>query len=132
TRQWSLAEFDRIFAELGTHFDVWFFESEVEEEGREIVQDLLRRGIAEISDGLPVVKIDEKLGLEKETYRTLPILRSDGSALYATKDLALTKPKFEDYHVDRSVWVVDSRQSLYFQQIFKIMELWGFEQGTKF
>ena len=45
---------------------------------------------------LPVVKIDEKLGLEKETYRTLPILRSDGTTLYSTKDLALTKRKFED------------------------------------
>ncbi|MBX6343082.1 MAG: arginine--tRNA ligase, partial [Thermomicrobiaceae bacterium] len=75
--------------------------------------------------------IDEKLGLEKETYRTLPILRSDGTTLYSTKDLALTKIKFEQYGVDRSIWVVDVRQSLYFQQIFKIMELWGFEQASK-
>ncbi len=93
--------------------------------------DLLERGIAEVSDGLPVVKIDEKLGLEKETYRTLPILRSDGTTLYSTKDLALTKRKFEDYGIDRSVWVIDVRQSLYMQQIFKIMELWGFEQAEK-
>jgi arginyl-tRNA synthetase len=131
TRQWSLDDFNEVYAELGVHFDVWFFESEVEAGGRQIVKELLERGIAEISDGLPVVKIDEKLGLEKETYRTLPILRSDGTTLYATKDLALTKAKFEEYGVDRSVWVIDTRQSLYFDQIIKIMELWGFEQAHK-
>jgi arginyl-tRNA synthetase len=75
--------------------------------------------------------IDEKLGLEKETYRTMPVLRSDGTTLYSTKDLALTKHKFEAYGVDRSIWVVDVRQGLYFQQIFKIMELMGFEQAEK-
>lgn len=131
TRAWSMEEFYRIYDELDVHFDVWFFESEVEEEGRQIVRELLERGIAEISEGLPVVKIDEKLGLEKETYRTLPILRSDGTTLYSTKDLALTKRKFEQYHVDRAIWVVDVRQTLYLQQIFKVMELWGFQQAAK-
>ncbi|HRA48705.1 MAG TPA: arginine--tRNA ligase, partial [Thermomicrobiales bacterium] len=130
TREWSLADFRRIFDELGAHFDVWFFESEVEEEGRQIVQELLRKGIAEIGDGgVTVVKIDEKLGLAQETYRTMPILRSDGTTLYSTKDLALTRRKFADLHIDRAVWVVDVRQSLYFQQVFKILELWGFEQA---
>jgi arginyl-tRNA synthetase len=131
TKAWSMEDFRRIYAQLDIHFDVWFYESEVEEPGREMVGELLERGIAEISDGLPVVKIDEKLGLEKETYRTLPILRSDGTTLYSTKDLALTREKFETYGVDRAIWVVDVRQSLYFQQIFKILELWGFEQAAK-
>jgi arginyl-tRNA synthetase len=129
TREWSLVDFRRIFDELGATFDVWFFESEVEEEGKDIVQELLDAGIAEVSDGAVVVRIDEKLGLDEEVYRTLPILRSDGTSLYSTKDLALTKRKFEDYHIDRSIWVVDVRQSLYFKQIFKILELWGFEQA---
>jgi len=131
TRAWSLADFTRIFNELGAQIDVWFFESEVEEEGRAIVQELVEKGIAEISDGLTVVKIDEKLGLEAETYRTMPILRSDGTTLYSTKDLALTKRKFENYGIDRAIWVVDVRQSLYFQQIFKILELWGFEKAKQ-
>jgi len=136
TREWSLADFRRIFAELGATFDVWFFESEMEEPGRAIVQELLAQGVAEYSRlpehdqaPLPVVKIDEKLGLTEPTYRTMPILRSDGTTLYSTKDLALTKIKFEEFGVDRAIWVVDVRQSLYFQQIFKIMELWGFAQA---
>ena len=57
-----------------------------------------------------IVKIDEKLGLTKEKYRTNVILRSDGTTLYLTKDLALAKVKFEQYHVDRSIYVVDVRQ----------------------
>jgi arginyl-tRNA synthetase len=130
TREWSLTDFRRIFDELGAHFDVWFFESEVEEEGRQIVRELVEKGIAEVGEGgVTVVKIDEKLGLENDTYRTMPILRSDGTTLYSTKDLALTRRKFEDLHIDRAIWVVDVRQSLYFQQIFKILELWGFEQA---
>jgi arginyl-tRNA synthetase len=130
TREWSLTDFRRIFDELGAQIDVWFYESEVEHEGRQIVQELLAKGIAEIGEGgVPVVKIDEKLGLEQETYRTLPILRSDGTTLYSTKDLSLTKRKYEQFGIDRAIWVVDVRQSLYFQQIFKILELWGFEQA---
>ena len=62
---------------------------------------------------------------------TRPILRSDGTSLYSTKDLALTKRKFQEYGIDRAIWVVDVRQSLYFQQIFKILELWGCEQARK-
>jgi arginyl-tRNA synthetase len=59
------------------------------------------------------------------------ILRSDGTSLYLTKDLALAKQKFEQYHVDRSIYVVDFRQSLHFQQAFKILELYGFPQAAK-
>src|SRR6185436_15299372 len=73
----------------------------------------------------------EKLGLTKEKYRTMVILRSDGTTLYSTKDLALAKQKFEKHHVDRSIYVVDFRQNLHFQQIFKILELWGFPQASR-
>lgn len=131
TRSWSIDELKAIFDEFGAWFDVWFTESGVEDAGREIVRELLERGIAEISEGLPVVKIDEKLGLEKETYHTLPILRSDGTTLYSTKDLELTQQKFVDYKVDQAIWVVDVRQSLYFDQIQKILELYGFEQAKQ-
>ncbi|MHB8648541.1 MAG: arginine--tRNA ligase, partial [Thermomicrobiales bacterium] len=131
TRQWSLDELFQLFAQLGAPIEVYFYESAVEEPGRAIVRNLLERGIAEVSDGLPVVKIDEKLGLAKETYRTLPILRSDGTTLYATKDLALAAVKFDEYHVDDSIYVVDARQSFYFQQVFKILELMGFARAAR-
>jgi arginyl-tRNA synthetase len=99
-----------------------------------MVDELIARGIAEDerpTGGPVIVRIDEKLGLKKETYRVAVILRSDGTSLYLTKDLALAKIKFEKYHVDRSVYVVDVRQSLHFQQAFKILELMGFPQASK-
>lgn len=129
TRDWSMDELKEIFTEFGAKFDTWFTESEVEDEGRVMVRELLERGVAEISDGLPVVKIDEKLGLEHETYRTMPILRSDGSTLYSTKDLALARKKFQNFDIDQSIWVVDVRQSLYFDQITRILELYGFDDA---
>src|SRR6185436_11770330 len=81
--------------------------------------------------GAVIVKIDEKLGLTKEKYRTNVLLRSDGTTLYLTKDLALAKVKFEQYQVDRSIYVVDVRQSLHLQQAFAILKLWGFRQADK-
>ena len=67
-----------------------------------------------------IVKIDELLGLTKEQYRTTVVLRSDGTALYATEDLALVLHKFRDYpDLAKSVYVVDVRQSLHFTQIFQ-------------
>jgi arginyl-tRNA synthetase len=134
TRQWSLEELRDILRILDIHIDVWFYESEVDEPAKQIVQELITLGIAEDErpqGGPVIVRIDEKLGLKKEKYRTAVILRSDGTTLYLTKDLALAKEKFEKYGVDRSIYVVDVRQSLHFQQVFKILELWGFKQAEK-
>lgn len=134
TREWSLEELRDILNTMDVKMDVWFYESEVDEPSKAIVDELIARDIAtdERSMGGPViVKIDEKLGLTKEKYRTAVILRSDGTTLYLTKDLALAKVKFEQYHVDRSIYVVDFRQSLHFQQAFKILEMWGFPQAAK-
>ena len=69
--------------------------------------------------------------MTKEKYRTNVLLRSDGTTLYLTKDLALAKTKFEQYHVDRSIYVVDVRQSMHLQQAFAILRLWGFPQAEK-
>ncbi|MBU1023343.1 arginine--tRNA ligase [bacterium] len=131
TRDWSLTHFDSIYSELGAHFDVVFYESEVESSGKEIVQELIQSGIAQMDEGATIVKIDEKLGLEKETYRNFMVLKSDGSSLYSTKDLALAKLKFEKYEIDRSIYLVDVGQSFYFQQLFKVLELMGFKQAKK-
>jgi arginyl-tRNA synthetase len=133
TRQWSLDELNEILDMLGIEMDMFFFESEVDEPAKEIVGELIGLGLAEDErpEGPVIVRIDEKLGLAKEKYRTAVILRSDGTTLYLTKDLALAKEKFEKYHVDRSIYVVDARQSLHFQQVFKILELWGFPQAEK-
>jgi arginyl-tRNA synthetase len=134
TREWSLEELHDVLQILDVNIDVWFFESVVDEPSKAIVDELIARGLAEDErpqGGPVIIKIDEKLGLAKEKYRTAVILRSDGTTLYLTKDLELAKVKFDQYHVDRSIYVVDFRQNLHFQQVFKILELWGFPQAAK-
>jgi len=131
TRQWSLDGFDQMYAQLGITFDTYYFNSMVEHPGKEVVDELIQKGIAtdDRATGGPVyVKLDELLGLTQEKYRVIVVLRSDGTALYATEDLALAKRKFHDYpNLKRSYYVVDVRQSLHFQQVFKTLELAGYE-----
>lgn len=134
TRQWSLDGFNQMYDLLSIRFDRYYFNSEEEHPGKQVVQDLIRRGIAvdERPDGPVIVKIDELLGLQKEKYRVLVVLRSDNTALYATEDLALAIRKFQDYpDLDKSIYVVDVRQSLHFQQVFKTLEIAGYPWANR-
>ncbi|MFA5874785.1 MAG: arginine--tRNA ligase [Anaerolineales bacterium] len=135
TREWSLEGFRQMYAALDVRFDVYYFNSQEEKPGKEVVEELVRRGIAtdeRAQGGAVIVKIDEVLGLNKEQFRTAVVLRSDGTALYATEDLALTLHKFRDYpDLAKSVYVVDVRQSLHFTQVFKILEIAGHAQAQK-
>lgn len=135
TRQWSLDGFNEMYARLGIRFDRYYFNSMFENPGREIVDGLIQRGIADderASGGAVIVKLDEKLGLKKEKFRVLVVLRSDGTALYATEDLALARQKFIDYpNLICSYYVVDVRQSLHFQQVFKTLELAGYDWAKR-
>ncbi|MFL7813516.1 MAG: arginine--tRNA ligase [Anaerolineales bacterium] len=133
TRQWSLDGFEDLYRILDIHYDRYYSNSEVEFQGKELVQELIEKGIAEDlrPDDAVIVRIDDLLGLNKEKYRVLVVLRSDGTALYATEDLALAKLKHEEYHPDRSIYVVDVRQSLHFQQVWKTLEIAGYEWAKR-
>ena len=134
TRHWSLVGFDQIYELLDIKFHKYYFNSEEEQPGKEIVADLIKRGIAidERPEGAVIVKLDELLGNKNEKYRVLVVLRSDSTALYATEDLSLVLHKFRDYpDMVKSIYVVDVRQSLHFTQVFKTLELAGYEQAKK-
>ncbi len=122
TKQWCMDELHRIYKQLDVQFDVWFYESEVEAEGKAIAQELIDKGVAEYSEGLPIVRLGDKLGV-------IPILRSDGTSLYQTKELALSVEKFRRYPIDKAIVITDVSQSLYFKQVFKVLELYGFEHA---
>ncbi len=132
TRQWSLEAFNQVYDILNIHFDRVYFESEVEDSGKDIVNALIEKGIArdERPEGAVIIDLDSILGT-KEEYRVLVILRSDGTSLYSTKDLSLAINKFTEYDLDQSVYVIDVRQSLYMKQIFKVMELMGYDWAQK-
>lgn len=119
TREWSIKQFDKIYKEMGVKLDFIFYESEVIERGKKIIFDLIDKEIFKKSQGAVVADL-EKYGLG-----VLVILRSDGTATYPVADISLALEKKEKYRLDRSIYVVDFQQSLYFKQLFKILELIG-------
>lgn len=122
TRQWSIDQFYAIYDELGMKFDVQFYESGFIDEGLALTQDLLAKGVLKKSEGAVIADLSEYgLGV-------LLFLRSNGTALYPVADVPLAMHKFNDYNVDRSIYLVDSRQSQYLKQLFKVLELLGFKQ----
>jgi len=133
TRQWSLDGFNDLYATLDIRFDRFYSNSEAEKPGKQIVDELIAANVAidERPEGPVIVRLDDLLGLEKEKYRVLVVLRSDGTALYATEDLALAKIKIEEYNLTKSLYVVDVRQSLHFIQVWKTLELAGYEWAER-
>lgn len=125
TRLLSIKGFNKIYSDLDVKFDEWFFESEMEKPAKNIVNDLIKSGIAEISQKVPIIN------LEKYKLGVWVLLREDGTSLYSSKDLALAKIKFEKYKIDRSIYVVGNAQSLHLKQLFKTLELMKFKQAEK-
>lgn len=125
TRAWSLEAFDEIYAWLDVNFDFVFFESEMTEEAQAIVDEFLAKGLFVLDQGA--------IGMDLKPHKLgFCILRkSDGNTLYATKDLALARRKFKNHSIDRSINVVASEQNHHFKQVFKILELMGFEQAKQ-
>lgn len=124
TREWSLEELRAIYDELGVKLDLWFFESEEEKKAERVVRKLLRdKTIPEIKESEGAIIAD----LEKYNLGVLVLIKSDGTKTYGAKDLALALKKFKKFKIDQSIMVVDNRQSLYFKQIFKILELAGYD-----
>jgi arginyl-tRNA synthetase len=132
TRQWSLEGFHQIYNQLDESFDRIYFESEVEDPGAHLVEHLIQQGLAkdERPDGPVFIDLDEIVGTQDE-YRVLVILRSDGSSLYATKDIPLAIQKFKEYDLAKSIYVIDVRQSLYMKQIFKTLEILGYDWADR-
>lgn len=123
SKQWSIDDFNEIYDWIGARFDHWFSESEVSEESQEIVTEYKDKGVFVEDDGAIGLDLkDDKLGF-------VLLRKRDGNTLYATKDLALARRKYEQFNIDKSVYVVGSEQNLHFKQVFKTLEKMGFEQA---
>lgn len=125
TRKLSLDTLEEIYKQLNTKFDVYFFESQIENRGKVIAKELVEKEIAEISDEAVIIN------LEKYNLGIWVLLRKDGTALYSTKDLALAEKKFKEHKIDTSIYVVGSEQKLHLYQLFKTLELMKFKQAEK-
>jgi arginyl-tRNA synthetase len=122
TRKMSIDSFNKIYKELNVKFQNTFYESEVISDGLKLIPELLKKNILVKSEGAIIAN------LEQYNLAVLPIIRSDGTALYPVADLSLATKKFQKYKLLESIYVVDVRQSLYFKQIFKILELMGYKE----
>ena len=125
TRQWSLDDFADLYKWLDVSFDVLFYESEESEEAQRIVGEFQQKGLFVLDDGA--------VGIDLKPFKLgFCILRKrDGNTLYATKDLALARKKFDKYGIARSIYVVADEQNHHFKQVFKVLELMGFEQAKR-
>lgn len=125
TRQWSIDQFNEIYHQLDISFEQTFFESDYLEQGRQLVEKMLADGFLEKSQGAVLANLEaDKLGV-------LLFLRSDGTALYPVADLPLAQDKFAKYQLVESWYVIDERQSLYFQQLAAVLSRLGIKQPIR-
>jgi len=113
----SVADLKKNYGSLNVEFDLWKGESDVHDIIPDMVKYMKDGGYAYISDGALVVDVKE----ETDTKEMPPcmILKSDGASLYNTTDLATIMERMKLYHPDKLIYVVDKRQDLYFEQVFR-------------
>ena len=117
---WTYEGWERTYKRQGCVFEKYYYESDVYKRGKEIVFENMDNGIFFKSDQGTIVADLEKYGLPG-----LVVIRSDGTSLYPTADLALTEQKAKDYPDAKFIWVVGGAQKLYFQQLFVLCDILG-------
>lgn len=123
TRQWSIDLMKEVYAWAGVEFDVWFWESEVDSDSVKLAREWQKKGLFIEDQGAVGADLkDFGLGF-------CLLIKSDGNGLYATKDVELARRKFQDKGIEKSLYIVDLRQSHHFKQVFKILELMGFKHA---
>ncbi len=118
-REISLKEFMKTYNLLGIDFESYSGESFYNDKMQAVVDELSDKGLLKESEGAMLVPLEE--------YNMPPclILKSDGSTLYATRDIAAALYKKNTYNFDKCVYVTDAGQSLHFAQFFKVIGLMG-------
>ncbi len=113
----SVADLKKNYGSLNVEFDLWKGESDVHDRIPGMVAYLKENGYAYLSDGALVVDVKEET--DAKEIPPCMILKSDGASLYNTTDLATIMERMEVYHPDEIAYVVDKRQELYFEQVFR-------------
>ena len=124
-REESLKEFQRVYDMLGIEFDSYNGESFYSDKMPRFEKELLDKGLLQESKGAQVVD------LEKYKLGTALIKKSDGSSLYITRDIAAAVYRKENYDFYKNIYVVATQQNLHFQQLFKILELMGYDWANQ-
>lgn len=124
TREWSIALMQKVYSWANVEFDHWYWESDVDASSVALIKKYIEKGLFIKDQGAIGIDLSEdKLGF-------CLLLKSDGTGLYATKDIELARRKFEEFKIEQSLYVVDNRQSLHFKQVFKTLEKMGFANAV--
>ena len=121
----SWAEFESAYDMLGIRFEEVKGESEYVDDMPAVLQMLEDKGLSSTSDGALVVM------LEDDGMPPLLLKKRDGATLYGTRDLAAAQYRWESYHFERSLYVVDRGQGLHFKQLFRTLQLAGLEWSSR-
>ena len=113
----SVADLRKNYDNLDVHFEKWLGESDADPYIPAMVENLKARGIAVQSQGAWVIPVAEE-GDKKEIPPCI-LVKSDGSSIYATTDLATLVQRTRDWHPDKVLYVTDKRQNLHFEQVFR-------------
>ena len=120
-REISIEEFKRLYRYLGITFDSYEGESFYQERLPALVERMRGAGLLQESQGAWIVPL--------EAYQMPPalILKKDETTLYLTRDLAAAEYRFQQWHFAKMIYVVGGPQKLHFQQLFKVLDLMGYE-----
>ena len=114
---------DREYSSLGVHFDLWKGEASVDPITAPMIADLTTRRIAVESEGALVIPVERNT--DKKEMPPLILVKSDGAVLYGTTDLATIVDRVRSQNPDLILYVVDQRQHLHFEQVFRAAEKAG-------
>ena len=119
----SVADMRKIYDHLDVHFESWLGESDADPYIPAMVEDFKKRGIAVQSEGAWVIPVAQET--DKKEVPPCILVKTDGSAIYATTDLATMVQRMQDFKPDRMFYITDKRQSLHFEQVFRAAKLGG-------
>ena len=113
----SVADMTKIYDNLNVYFESWLGESDADPYIPAMVEDIKAKGLAVMSDGAWVVPVAEES--DKKEVPPMILVKSDGSAIYATTDLATMVQRMQDWNPDKMLYLTDKRQALHFEQVFR-------------
>lgn len=121
---WVYSGFDETYKALGVNFDKIYYESDTYLEGRDKVEEGLSKGFFyRREDGSVWADLTEE-GLDEKL-----LLRSDGTSVYMTQDIGTAKLRFQDYPIDKMIYVVGNEQNYHFQVLSILLDKLGFKWG---
>lgn len=122
-REVSVSGMKETYGKLGVHFDLWKGEADVHDYIAPMVDDMKSEGIAQESEGALVVHVAN----ENDNKKIPPMLlyKSDGAVMYGTTDCATIVERMKLYNPSKIIYVVDQRQALHFEQVFRAVRMAG-------